>query len=98
MKLFSPEAKSHLVYAVLPKAAKEGTKPVYRTVDAYDFDDAERKLDRFQLKSAYPHPLGRFDEFGRYMTYRPPVEGMSPGRFALQPFAEDERKREEGLT
>lgn len=98
MKLFSPETKNHFVFAVLPKAAKEGTAPAFRTVDAYDFEEAERKLDKYQLRSAYPYVMGRYDEFGRYMTYKPPVEGSSPGRFVLHPFAEEERRREEAFA
>jgi hypothetical protein len=98
MKLFNPESKNHIVYAVLPKAAKEGTAPAFRTVDASDFEEAERKLDKFQLRNAYPYPLGRYDEFGRYMTYKPPVEGGTPGRFVIHPFAEEERKREEAFA
>jgi len=98
MKLYNPESKSHLVYAVLPKAAKEGTSPAFRTVDAYDFEEAERKLDKFQLRNAYPFPMGRYDEFGRYMTYKPPIEGSTPGRFVLHPFSEEERKREEAFA
>jgi hypothetical protein len=42
--------------------------------------------------------MGRYDEFGRYMTYKPPVEGSTPGRFVLHPFAEEERKREEAFA
>ena len=98
MKLFSPETKNQFVFAVLPKAAKEGTAPAYRTVDAYDFEEANRKLEKFQLRNAYPYPVGRYDEFGRYMTYKPPVEGVTPGRFVLHPFADQERKREEAFA
>lgn len=98
MKLFSPDTKNQFVFAVLPKAAKEGTAPAYRTVDAYDFEEANRKLEKFQLRNAYPYPVGRYDEFGRYMTYKPPVEGVTPGRFVLHPFADQERKREEAFA
>ena len=98
MKLFSPETKNQFVFAVLPKAAKEGTAPAYRTVDAYDFDEANRKLEKFQLRNAYPYPIGRYDEFGRYMTYKPPVDGVTPGRFVLHPHSEEERKREEAFS
>lgn len=98
MKLFSPETKNQFVFAVLPKAAKEGTAPAYRTVDAYDFDEANRKLEKFQLRNAYPYPIGRYDEFGRYMTYKPPVDGVTPGRFVLHSHSEEERKREEAFS
>ncbi len=98
MKLFSPETKNQFVFAVLPKAAKEGTAPAFRTVDAYDFDEAQRKLDKFQLRNAYPYPVGRYDEFGMYMTYKPPVEGVTPGRFVLHPHADEERRREEAFA
>jgi hypothetical protein len=98
MKLFSPDCKNQFVFAVLPKAAKEGTAPAFRTIDAYDFDEASRKLDKFQLRNAYPYPMGRYDEFGRYMTYKPPIDGVTPGRFALHPHAEEERRREEAFA
>lgn len=98
MKLFSPDCKNQFVFAVLPKAAKEGTAPAFRTIDAYDFDEASRKLDKFQLRNAYPYPMGRYDEFGRYMTYKPPIDGITPGRFVLHPHAEEERRREEAFA
>ena len=98
MKLFSPELKNQLVYAVLPKASKEGAAPSFRPVDAMDFDEAERKLDKYQLRNVYPYPMGRYDEFGRYMVYKPPVDGLTPGRFVLHPYADEERKREEAFA
>jgi len=98
MKLFSPESRNQFVFAVLPKAAKEGTAPAFRTVDADDFDEAQRKLDKFQLRNAYPYCVGRYDEFGRYMTHKPAIEGVRPGRFVLHPFADEERKREEAFS
>jgi hypothetical protein len=42
--------------------------------------------------------VGRYDEFGRYMTHKPAIEGVSPGRFVLHPFADEERKREEAFS
>lgn len=78
MKLFSPDTRNQFVFAVLPKAAKEGTAPAFRTVDADDFDEANRKLDKFQLRNAYPYPIGRYDEFGRYMTYKPQSKASLP--------------------
>lgn len=98
MKLFSPDLKNQFVFAVLPKASKEGTAPAFRPVDALDFDEAERKLDKFQLRNAYPYPMGRYDEFGRYMIYKPPIDGVTPGRFVLHPYADEERKREEAFA
>lgn len=98
MKLFNPDLKNQFVLAVLPKASKEGTAPAFRPVDALDFDEAERKLDKFQLRNVYPYPMGRYDEFGRYMVYKPPIDGVTPGRFVLHPYADEERKREEAFA
>ena len=34
-------------------------------------------------------------EFGRYCTYCPPIDGVTPGKFVLHPWAEADRKRED---
>jgi hypothetical protein len=90
MKLFEPQAVNQFVVACLPLQAREGVAPDYRSIAANDIESALRQLDAARLRPVYPHVLGRYDEKGRYMTYKPPVDGLTPGRFVLHPLAEKE--------
>ena len=92
MKLYDPKNANGWVYAYVSKTAKDGTPPTYGCVQADSTDDAERYLEMKAFRNSYPYPLGRFDEQGRYCTYKPPVEGVTPGRFVLHPLAEEEHK------
>ena len=98
MKLYSPETKNTFVFAVVGKKDREGTQPSYQAVDAHDVEECLRRIDQRASKNAYQQVMGRYDEFGRYCTYCPPIEGIKPGRFILHPMAEAERKREEAYA
>ena len=98
MNLYDPNARNCFVYAVVAKNAKEGTKPDYKPISGASFDECLKLIDQKASRSAYPHPLGKYDEHGRYMTYKPPVEGISPGKFVLHPHSEQERKRVEAFS
>ena len=101
MKLYSPEQRNHFVFAVVPLNARDGEKPKYVAIFAGDVDSAEQQLmsDRkAPMRNAYDHVMGRYDEFGRYCTYCPPIEGVKPGRFVLHHMAEDERKKAEAYA
>jgi len=92
MKLFEPQAANQFVVACVSISAREGTAPDYKTIAALDIESAMRQLDAAKLRSAYPYVMGRYDEKGRYMTYKPPIEGVSLGRFVLHPLADQEMK------
>ena len=92
MKPFDPELAGCFAYAVVAKNAREGTAPDYKPYKATSTESAERTIDQSGLRPAYPYVLGRYDEKGRYMTYKPPVEGVTPGRFVLHPMADEEFK------
>jgi hypothetical protein len=94
MKLYDPKNANGWVFAYAGKNAKEGAAPTYGCVQAESIEDAERYLEQKALHSVYPYPMGKYDEFGRYCTYKPPVDGIAPGRFVLHPLAEEEHKRE----
>ena len=98
MKLYNPEAKNTFVFAVVPKNAKEGAQPTYQCVSGSDVDSCLQTIDSRGNKNAYQHVMGRYDEFGRYCTYCPPIDGVKPGKFVLHPMAEAERKREEAYA
>ena len=98
MKLYNPENKNAFVFAVVPKNAKEGTQPTYQAVGGHDVEDCLRRIDNKGNKNAYQYPMGRYDEFGRYCTYTPPIEGVKPGKFVLHPYAEDDRKKAEAYS
>lgn len=98
MKLYNPENKNTFVFAVVPKNAKEGAQPTYQAVAGHDVEDCLRRIDQKGSKNAYQHVMGRYDEFGRYCTYCPPIEGVKPGKFVLHPMAEDERKKAEAYS
>lgn len=95
MKLYEPQAANHFVFATVSITAREGTAPDYKAISAQSIDAALNQLDASRLRSAYPYPLGRYDEHGRYCTYTPPIEGVTPGRFVLHPLAYEEHKREQ---
>ena len=92
MKLFSAPDANHFVFAVVPKNAKEGTAPTYVAIQGVDLETAEKQIDQRNHRPAYPFVMGRYDEKGRYMTYKPPIEGITPGRFVLHPMADEEFK------
>ena len=92
MKLFNPESAGHFIYAVLPKTAREGTAPSYQAIAGTSFDDCEQRIERNGSRSVYPYPMGRYDDKGRYETYRPGIEGVRPGIFTIHPLAAEEEK------
>ena len=99
MKLFDKSKQNCIVYAIVAKAAKEGTAPTYQAFSGNNsLEDCEKTITDRGSRNAYPYPLGKYDEFGRYMTYCPPVEGIALGKFVLHPLAEQERKREEAFS
>lgn len=93
MKLFNPDSANKFVIAALPSSAREGTAPTYVAVQAGGIEEAELSLitdKRSPMRPVYPYVLGRYDDKGRYMTYKPPIDGVTPGRFILHPFAQQE--------
>lgn len=92
MRLYNPEHAGCFVYAVAPKNAKEGSPPVYQPISGMDFDDCQRRIEQRGNRSIHAHPVGRYDDVGRYCTYCPSVEGVQPGRFVLHPQAAREHK------
>ena len=92
MKLFDTQAVNRFVFAVVSKNAKESTPPTYVAIQALDFESALNQIEAKQQRSAYPYPLGKYDELGRYCTYCPPVDSIALGRFVLHPAADTEYK------
>lgn len=90
MKLFDPENANGFVFAVVSIAAKEGTPPDFRCIAGGDIEACLRSIDAAKLRNAYPHCMGRYDELGRYCTYKPPIEDVTPGKFQLHPVAQIE--------
>lgn len=90
MKLFDKEAPNRFVCAVVPKAAREGVAPTYVAIQANDIESALNQIDTKQQRHAYPYVMGRYDDRGCYMVYKPPIDGVTPGRFVLHPLAEAE--------
>jgi hypothetical protein len=89
VKLYNPQNANGFVFAVVDSKAREGTAPDYVCVNGGDVESCERTLDAQNKRSAYPHCMGRYDEFGRYLVYKPAIEGVSPGRFVMHPLAEE---------
>ena len=98
MKLYNPENKNTFVFAVVGKKDKEGAQPSYQCVAGSDVEACLKTIDQRGSKNAYQHVMGRYDEFGRYCTYCPAIDGVTPGKFVLHPLAETERKREEAYA
>ena len=93
MKLFDPKSANAFVYAVVPKNAKEGTAPTYQPIAGLSLEDCERMIEQKGFRTAYPYVMGKYDEKGRYLTYKPPIDGVTPGRFVMHPLADEEFKR-----
>ncbi len=92
MKLYAPEHADKFVFAVIGKADREGSNAKFIAGSGGDAETALNDLVKQGWKPAAPHCMGRYDDFGRYCTYKPPVEGIFPGRFVIHPQAQDEFK------
>ena len=95
MKLFRPDKKNQFVFAVVGKGDRDGAGAKYMSQVAASIDEALDLIIKQGFKPAAPHCMGRYDEFGRYCTYCPPIDGVTPGKFVLHPMADADRKREE---
>lgn len=96
MKLFAPEHSEKFVFAVTGKSDREGSASKYIAGLGGDLETALNELVKQGWKPAAPHCIGRYDDFGRYCTYKPPVEGITPGRFVMHPLAHEEYKAARG--
>jgi hypothetical protein len=94
MKLFQNDQYDKLVYAVIGKNDREGTAPRYIAIQSDNQESAEMAIEKMGLKSCYPYPMGRYDQVGRYETYKPAVDGVGPGRYVLHPLAQEEYLRD----
>jgi hypothetical protein len=94
MKLFEPKAANTFVFATVSATAREGTAPDYKAISATSLEGALNQLDAAKMRNAYPYVMGRYDDRGCYMVYKPPIEGVSPGRFVVHPMAEEEMRKE----
>jgi hypothetical protein len=93
MKLYDPRLLHQWVFAVVSQNAREGAQPTYVTVTADSTESAEQQLHSQRLKNAYQHPMGKYDDMGRYCIYKPPIEGLLPGKFVVHPSANLEYKQ-----
>lgn len=97
MKLFNPKTPNAFVIAAVPTNARDGVAPTYVAVTATAVEDAEASLladKKAPMRNAYPYVMGRYDERGCYMVYKPPIDGITPGRFVIHPLAEAEMAQE----
>ena len=95
MNLFSPQDANTFVFAVVHNTAREGTKPDYKCVSGPDIETCLKQIDATNHRNAYPYVVGRYDEHGRYCTYKPPLENVDRlrhGRFCLHPLAKEEHE------
>lgn len=93
MKLYNPQCVHQWVFAVVAQNAREGAQPTYATITAQDVESAEQQLHSQRMKNAYQHPMGKYDDLGRYCVYKPPIDGVSPGKFVVHPSANLEYKQ-----
>ena len=89
MKMYDRQNAGGFVFACVDNKAREGVAPTYKCVPADSVGSAELYLDSKNQRNAYPHCMGRYDDQGRYCVYKPPIEGVSPGRFVVHPLAEE---------
>ena len=76
-KLYDPNASDSFVWHMIPKNHKAGTPPSFlltREPSAKPFEERGYTL-------VNPVQLGMYDKFGYYHTYKPPIEGVAPGKY-----------------
>ena len=89
MKLYNTKEINQFVFAVVPKNAREGAQPAFKCCGSDSIESCEANIDAKAMRNAYPYCMGRYDEKGRFCVYKPPIEGISPGRFVVHPLAEE---------
>jgi len=76
-KLYDPNSSDSFVWHMIPKNHKAGTPPSFlltREPSAKPFEERGYTL-------VNPVQLGMYDKFGYYHTYKPPIEGVAPGKY-----------------
>lgn len=76
-KLFQPDAANSFIWHVIPKNHKAGTAASF--VGTKTPDPSNLINQGFILVN--PVQMGRYDESGCYHTYKPPVDGVAPGKY-----------------
>lgn len=75
-KLYDPNSKDTFVWHVVPKNFKAGTASSYvGTITP----NPQSLINQFVLVN--PVVVGRYDQDGFYHTYKPPIEGVAPGKY-----------------
>ena len=75
-KLYDPDSKNTFVWHVVPKNFKSGTASSYVGTTT---PSPQSLINQFVLVN--PVQVGRYDEDGFYYTYKPPIEGVTPGKY-----------------
>ena len=76
-KLYDPASADRFVWHVVPKNYKAGTAATF--VGTRSPDPTNLLNQGFVLVS--PVQMGRYDQDGFYHTYKPPIEGVVPGKY-----------------
>ena len=93
MNLFAPRNANAFVFAIVDGKSREGTKPDYSCVPGDSIDECLEYLLRSGKRSVHDYPMGRYDDQGRYCTYKSPLENVDRlmhGRFCIHPLAKQE--------
>tara|TARA_R100001443_G_scaffold27309_2_gene40579 strand:- start:260 stop:583 length:324 start_codon:yes stop_codon:yes gene_type:complete len=76
-KLYDPNAAGKYVWHVIPKNYKAGTAASF--VGTGTPDPTNLLNQGFVLVN--PVQMGKYDDFGWYYTFKPPVDGVVPGKY-----------------
>jgi hypothetical protein len=76
-KLYDPECANSWVWQMVPKNHKPGTPCTYQLTST----PSPKAYEERGYILINPVQLGMYDEHGYYMTYKPPVEGIFPGKY-----------------
>tara|TARA_R100000234_G_scaffold119782_1_gene103748 strand:+ start:579 stop:908 length:330 start_codon:yes stop_codon:yes gene_type:complete len=91
MKLYDPDCANSYVWNMIAKNHKAGTATSYLLTQT----PSPKAYEERGYVLVNPVQMGRYDEEGCYHTYKPPVDGCFPGKYARVPLGKDYKKEYE---
>ena len=76
-KLYDPNSSDSFVWHMIPKNHKAGTPPSFLLTR----EPSPKPFEERGYTLVNPVQLGMYDKDGFYYTYKPPIEGVAPGKY-----------------
>ena len=76
-KLYDPSSADSFVWHMIPKNHKAGTPPSFLLTR----EPSPKPFEERGYTLVNPVQLGMYDKDGFYHTYKPPIEGVAPGKY-----------------